>query len=350
MNVIQKINSTIQQISSGLGLVDVEVQDINVIRQRRAMKVGDLDYVDFALPCFKLAKVLSKNPNNLAQIIIDQLEKKFVGIAKFEAVAGYINVELSHKEIKHLVEKSIHSKLHINANIRSKHNAIFVVLDTDEEFRLLFSNVIETLQTTLDIQKSQWQTIFYDVNADNISLDKFIEKLKNLYPELLVYDNNSLAIYADVNGSSYSIRDVRGRYKSNALLFQAYFDNKDSRILQCFVARQEYIDLVNQLSEFDSKPLNNYYFNPFVVKTDTDEITEKIKDSGSISTSLNELTTHYKNFITDRTSRLELLDLLFFNFDINESLYNLNVPLLFDRINQVLDSIDYLRSVSAAHD
>ncbi len=349
MNVIQKINKTIQKNLLQLGANEVEVRKISLVRQRRAIKVGELKYIDFALPCFKMAKLLNIKLNDLTQTITDQLEESFAGIAHFEAVAGYVNVELSSKEIKHLVDESLDSKALASSKIQPCYEAIFYILDTDEELRKLFANIIGALESALDIKKSKWESIYYDVNSDTILIDDFIEWFNAHHPNTLVYNPHSSAIYAAINGNNYSIRDIRGRYKSNAYLIQAFFSNKRTEKIQCIVARQEYIDLAHQLNEFtgDKSSLVNHFFNPFVVKTDTDEIIKKIKNMESISHSIYDLTNKYRGFIKDRKSRLEVLDLLFFNYDISNSFSDLNVPLLFDRINQALDSIYYLKSVDA---
>lgn len=52
---------------------------------------------DFAIPCFKVAATLKKNPLELANILAEQLKGK--DIAKAEAVGGFVNIWLSNAVI-----------------------------------------------------------------------------------------------------------------------------------------------------------------------------------------------------------------------------------------------------------
>ena len=61
---------------------------------------------DFAFPCFALAPIAKKPPNNIAEIIAKKLEKgKWV--EKIEPHRAYVNFFLNNKKIKTSVLKSV---------------------------------------------------------------------------------------------------------------------------------------------------------------------------------------------------------------------------------------------------
>ncbi len=72
------------------------------VRQQRRINVSSLAYIDYAVPCFELGKILRKNPDTIANEIARALEANLFNIpgdilkdAQFEAVGGYINICLS---------------------------------------------------------------------------------------------------------------------------------------------------------------------------------------------------------------------------------------------------------------
>lgn len=63
---------------------------------------------DWALPCFKLAKQLKKNPNQIASELVQQLaRKKMNGIERVEAVGGYLNFFVQKEALAESVLKTV---------------------------------------------------------------------------------------------------------------------------------------------------------------------------------------------------------------------------------------------------
>ena len=56
------------------------------------------DLGDFALPCFRLAKIFRKSPVVIAEQLAEELDGKLPFAAKIEAVKGYLNVILDRRQ------------------------------------------------------------------------------------------------------------------------------------------------------------------------------------------------------------------------------------------------------------
>jgi hypothetical protein len=76
------------------------------VRQQRSIKIGSLDYIDYAVPCFELANTLELSAQEVAETIAKALQsntrlRSTTGLkhARIEAIGGYINFQLSDEFI-----------------------------------------------------------------------------------------------------------------------------------------------------------------------------------------------------------------------------------------------------------
>ena len=57
----------------------------------------DRKMADYAVPCFSLAKILRKSPNDIAQMIKDNLDNELY--ENVEVVNGYLNIFINKKSL-----------------------------------------------------------------------------------------------------------------------------------------------------------------------------------------------------------------------------------------------------------
>ncbi|NLL44688.1 MAG: arginine--tRNA ligase [Mollicutes bacterium] len=68
----------------------------------------DRKMADYAIPCFGLAKIMKKNPNDIALMIKDSIKNEIY--EKIEVVNGYVNIFLNKKKITKLILETILSE------------------------------------------------------------------------------------------------------------------------------------------------------------------------------------------------------------------------------------------------
>ncbi len=68
---------------------------MRVVMQRRSVSVSKLEHIDYAIPCFELAKRLELRPNDVASRIAGSLNaSKDMSGFRVEAIAGYVNFQV----------------------------------------------------------------------------------------------------------------------------------------------------------------------------------------------------------------------------------------------------------------
>lgn len=80
---------------------------------------------DMAFPCFELAKILRKSPQNIACEIADQIKTPL--FEKVEAVSGYINVFLNKSEVSSIVIKQILSQKEHYGQLKLGNNNVITI-------------------------------------------------------------------------------------------------------------------------------------------------------------------------------------------------------------------------------
>lgn len=85
-----------QAVIRAYGNSDVRIR---VVRQHRNLQVGSLQFIDYAVPCFELARALKLQPEKVAQAVAEALQKRDSDsrpdVWQSEAVAGYVNIQLA---------------------------------------------------------------------------------------------------------------------------------------------------------------------------------------------------------------------------------------------------------------
>lgn len=85
------------------------------VRQQKTLKVGKLDFVDYGVPCFELAKLAGIDIHKVATEIVKCIAQDRTIFTEHEAdlfslegINGYINFQLSEKYILQLIQKTRH--------------------------------------------------------------------------------------------------------------------------------------------------------------------------------------------------------------------------------------------------
>lgn len=94
----QQIIEDIQKV-----LTKLNINEVALLETPKDRNMGD-----YAIPCFVYAKVLRKNPNEIAQLLSEHLESDI--ITKKEVIGGYLNLFLERKKIIPLVINEIINK------------------------------------------------------------------------------------------------------------------------------------------------------------------------------------------------------------------------------------------------
>jgi len=313
---------------------------IELIRQRKSVDFGTTDYVDFALPCFRIAKIVGRSVDELVDFIKNELQVTEELNARYDVVSGYLNIELSNAAIQMLTNNmpEFDEKDGVSG-------ICFIALSGGEEKEL---NVVASLLSDL-FAKTGISIKVSKAWGNELSDDKIKESISDSHGvDLHSYISNE-ALFLNMDGTHYSLKDVRGLYKDYArLLLSLSILPKTHQVY--LGARTDYVDFSSKF--FASKKSGAIVrgFQPSVVKADIREIGAKISDASSVGSHIAGVLRDTSSAGLNRQSRVELLDLVFFMHDIEKALYIGNIPMVFDRLNQVLDSISYLRNACLSRD
>jgi len=97
----QKIKNEIEEILQSFG-VEAEIT---------VEKPKERSYGDYAIPCFSLAKVLRKSPNDIAMMIQEKIKKE--EYESLSCIGGYLNLFLKKDEVtKHILKDVLSQKEH----------------------------------------------------------------------------------------------------------------------------------------------------------------------------------------------------------------------------------------------
>ncbi|CAN5179233.1 hypothetical protein BH09PAT3_BH09PAT3_2430 [soil metagenome] len=109
-----------------------------VVRQTRQINAGSLQYVDYAVPCFELGKLLKQDVQIVAQEIVAGLKERQIFVdetniiygAQIEAVGGYINFCISDRSIKRAIKTAVHWYKEPYLGMRQRPMDEFLILGT----------------------------------------------------------------------------------------------------------------------------------------------------------------------------------------------------------------------------
>jgi hypothetical protein len=81
---------------------------IRVVRQHRELRLGSLEFIDYAVPCFELARQAGQSPGDVALSLAHELksdgDSPNKGLWQYEAVGGYINIQLSSEYLAQAID------------------------------------------------------------------------------------------------------------------------------------------------------------------------------------------------------------------------------------------------------
>ncbi len=88
--------------------------DLRMVRQNRKKKVGTLDFIDYAIPCFELARELNISPEVIAKRLAESVSSskdesdvgQYIRDSYIEAVDGYLNFQLSDNYLAKLISQA----------------------------------------------------------------------------------------------------------------------------------------------------------------------------------------------------------------------------------------------------
>ncbi len=80
---------------------------------------------DFAFPCFQLAPLLKKSPNDIAKEISTEISKS-IWITKVEAKGGYVNVFINNTQLISLTLRSILEKKEIYGHLKKQKKKVII--------------------------------------------------------------------------------------------------------------------------------------------------------------------------------------------------------------------------------
>jgi hypothetical protein len=73
-----------------------QVWDPRVVRQTKQLKLGSLEHIDYAVPCFEMSQVLKQSPAAISEKLAHEITANNIGNFKVEAVGGYLNFQISN--------------------------------------------------------------------------------------------------------------------------------------------------------------------------------------------------------------------------------------------------------------
>jgi hypothetical protein len=83
-----------------------------VVRQNKLVENSLLEFIDYAVPCFDLSKLINKSSNQIAKQISDKLNEHLTSFERVldyrtEAISGYVNIQLSRVYINDSLKEAI---------------------------------------------------------------------------------------------------------------------------------------------------------------------------------------------------------------------------------------------------
>lgn len=81
----------------------------HVVRQHRTLKNSSLDFIDYAVPCFELAKIVGSDPSTVAAEVLNQIksdDNSLLGY-KTETISGYVNFQVPYEALNRALERTI---------------------------------------------------------------------------------------------------------------------------------------------------------------------------------------------------------------------------------------------------
>lgn len=169
--------------------------ELRVVRQKRERKVGTLNFIDYAIPCFDLAKVLNSNPGVVAKRLADSISGgknvpdvgQYIRNSYIEAIDGYLNFQLSDNYVAELVRQAarwFNSPRLITAS--AKPQALLVIGPTISEA----AQTYDTTYRALSYAGAMYKSLGKEVPRYCLVRD-YSEDALNMLAELLKATNNS---------------------------------------------------------------------------------------------------------------------------------------------------------------
>lgn len=409
-----------------------------VVRQaKRTIEASRLGSIDYAVPCFELAKEIELPVDQITKELVEFLTKNvsqdsssdYFRHFSFDAVGGYLNIELTQDYIQivadnavnwfaqpHLLYRAEKIKLltlgYDNSLIDNPvcYSAILTltrlmkIFQTDHHVSYLFSDLSESVLPGLadkllltngdykDISprmKMQTQRVIKNLiaNVDMVNKDlpltreqlfnsiipqsgdhggdfidtsivsvvkessltdltqKFLDEVIKNTPLIskLIYDDANRAVYYSNGDLIIPLRSFEGYlYNSAYILFEIYnhyvIEADEANFV--FISPHKKISIINEfIKSFKAERANTIHFDPNISKLDLIEFNGAVEDIEEFFMLLSKKVELMKKSSTDSIQRHQLLLLVDFPIDISSALVKLQLPALFDMLNQATSDV-----------
>ncbi len=349
-------------------------EEVRIARWQRPGSRGSLEYIDYAVPLFELAKKVNSRPFDVANRIAERLSNNR-HLTKVEAVGGYVNIQISNNTLsdmtvrmKATLSKSSHVLAprtfllvgHEQASTKASHKALTYIYESTELFAKRRPTKVTLLINDLDGNDLSPKDLRLDsleadiVLASSISkqVSDFIDRIYVKYGENkgIIMDSKTKAAYFTLNDESVPLRDINGRVTFSALtLYSIYLLKNDTRQIKTSIvvlAPQKHHPLINVCFNFLSfvgKRKNLVCFDPNISSADIRESEGFVNSVSNLLQLIEELLPEVRLQLDHSgNKRKNALAVLDFQYDLERFLSNDNYPAVFDLLNQTTANVTSL--------
>lgn len=413
--------------------------DPRVVRQvNRALETSNLTHIDYAVPCFELARDINVPVHKVTEALAGYLAKhvsqdsssEYFCHFTFDAVGGYLNIELTENFIAIAAENSaqwfsgpelLYKTDHIKfltlgyndtfGDNTACHRALNTlsqlvdILQTPFDIRYLFSDLSEGVLPSLAekilldstntspvsprmkmrVQRAIKSLIVGEVIVEgdlDLSRDHLFTKILPQQDDLLlsfgnsraikvvresthmgdvqqfidegvrntvlsskiIYDDANRAVYYSNSGVIIPLRSFEGYlYNAAYVLYEIYQQHQvgvDGANFVFISPLKKHTTITEFLNALENVSYKSVLFDPGVSKLDLIEFNEAVSDVHQLISHFSQYVETMKHKTNDSEHRQRLLLLVDFPMDISHAIAHLQLPALFDLLNQAAIIVD----------